>query len=412
MKKTLLFLIIVLISLTKSGPYAQANTYSVQFDNIDDHIDFGTHNLKQAYTVSFWIKTINPTLLGIGLAHKNPCSRGKGFHFGARAFASYNCPNACNPFGCAQFYQLDYVDLNNSDWKYKTVSNDGLGNLKLYQDGNLIASIYDPQSVFPSEAYPLWLGKTQDDNVFYGNTKIDNLEYWSICLNQSEILNYMNCPPTGNENGLWGFWDFETSDGNVVNSSGPNSIEGTLLNGASLSNDVPLTVCSNNSGENEYGLNSNKSAPAAISYQAVARDTEGQPLSNANLQVRFTLLTDSLSGANEYVETHVLSTNAFGLFNTVFGAGTPIMNTFDSINWTVSNKYLKVEIDAGVGFVEMGTQQLLSAPFAIRSNTAAKAGTIENSNLPVYSSNTQALAGGLQPGQLYRTASGDLKVVY
>jgi hypothetical protein len=149
--------------------------------------------------------------------------------------------------------------------------------------------------------------------------------------------------------------------------------------------------------------------PAAISYQAVARDAHGQPLSNSNLQLRFTLLADSLNGASEYVETHALTTNALGLFTTAFGSGTPVTNTFAAINWASGNKYLKVELDAGAGYVDMGTQQLLSVPFALRSQSA---GEIENNALPIFPNNAAAIAGGLNAGKMYRTATGDLKVVY
>ena len=53
-----------------------------------------------------------------------------------------------------------------------------------------------------------------------------------------------------------------------------------------------------------------------------------------------------------------------------------------------------------------------SVPYSMRSNTSAKAGTIENAGLPVYADNAAALAGGLLAGQMYRTATGDLKIVY
>jgi hypothetical protein len=51
----------------------------------------------------------------------------------------------------------------------------------------------------------------------------------------------------------------------------------------------------------------------------------------------------------------------------------------------------------------------MSVPYSIQSQTAL---TINNSGLPVYANNAAALAGGLTSGQLYRTATGDLKIVY
>ena len=164
--------------------------------------------------------------------------------------------------------------------------------------------------------------------------------------------------------------------------------------------------------DNNDGNTSTTNVPAAIAYQAVARDAQGEPFSEADIQVKFTLIADSLTGAAEYSETHSLTTNALGLFTTAFGAGTPLSGTFAGINWAAGNKYLKVELDGGSGFADMGTQQLLSVPYSMRSNTSAKAGTIENAGLPVYANNAAALDGGLVAGQLYRTATGDLKIVY
>ena len=168
---------------------------------------------------------------------------------------------------------------------------------------------------------------------------------------------------------------------------------------------------SNNGG----GAGSNAASanvPQGISYQAVARNAQGQPLNNTALQVKFTLLANSLTGTTEYAELHSLTTNDLGLFTTAIGTGTPLSGTFAGINWAGGNKFLKVEMDAGNGFVALGTQQLLSVPYSMRSHTAAKAGTIENSGLPVFANNAAAIAGGLQAGQMYRTATGDLKIVY
>ncbi len=178
---------------------------------------------------------------------------------------------------------------------------------------------------------------------------------------------------------------------------------------------TPTEISALYTGTNSNGGNGNNTSsatstvPAGISYQAVARNAQGTALANTAIQVKFSLIADSLSGTTEYVETHSLSTNTLGLFATAFGTGSAVTGTWVGINWTHANKYLKVELDAGNGFVELGTQQLLSSPFAIRAQSAA---TLENGALPVYLDNAAAIAGGLTVGKLYRTATGDLKVVY
>ena len=149
--------------------------------------------------------------------------------------------------------------------------------------------------------------------------------------------------------------------------------------------------------------------PQGIPYQAAARDGNGQPVVDSPVNVRFSLREGAADGAASYIESHSLTTNSIGLFNTVFGNGTPEQSAFDSINWAATTKFLQVEVDLGNGYVDMGTTQLLSVPYAFRS---AQAANIKNAALPIYPDNTAALAGGLVAGEMYRTATGDLKIAY
>jgi hypothetical protein len=151
------------------------------------------------------------------------------------------------------------------------------------------------------------------------------------------------------------------------------------------------------------------SVPAGIPYQAVIRDNAGTALVNAPVSVRFTLHQNTTNGTVEYQETQSLNTNAIGLINTQFGAGTATQGTFANINWSNTTKFIQVEVNTGNGFVDIGTQQLMSVPFAFQAN---KATAIKNAGLPVYADNAAALAGGLVAGEMYRTAAGILMVVY
>ena len=125
--------------------------------------------------------------------------------------------------------------------------------------------------------------------------------------------------------------------------------------------------------------------------------------------VRFSLHEGATDGTVSLSETHSLTTNRIGLFNTVFGNGTPEQSAFDSINWAATTKFLQVEIDLGEGYVDIGTTQLLSVPYALRSDEAAR---VKNAGLPVFNDNAAALAGGLVAGEMYRTAAGVLMIVY
>ena len=44
------------------------------------------------------------------------------------------------------------------------------------------------------------------------------LQIWTLTPGKAaEIQQYMNCPPSGNESGLVGYWDFEEGTGMLVN---------------------------------------------------------------------------------------------------------------------------------------------------------------------------------------------------
>jgi hypothetical protein len=110
--------------------------------------------------------------------------------------------------------------------------------------------------------------------------------------------------------------------------------------------------------------------PPGIPYQAVVRNANGQVAANAAVTTRFTLHQNTADGAVEYQETHALATNAQGLMSTVLGQGTAVQNTFASINWANTTKFLQVEVDLGNGYVDLGTQQLMSVPYAMYAANA------------------------------------------
>ena len=111
-------------------------------------------------------------------------------------------------------------------------------------------------------------------------------------------------------------------------------------------------------------------SPPGIPYQAIARTTTGEPYASGALQARFSLHEQTATGTVSYAETHSLQTDAFGLFSTTFGAGTPITGTFAAINWGLTTKYLQVEINLGNSWFDMGTQQLMSVPYAMYAGSA------------------------------------------
>ncbi|MCB0812898.1 MAG: tail fiber domain-containing protein, partial [Flavobacteriales bacterium] len=113
--------------------------------------------------------------------------------------------------------------------------------------------------------------------------------------------------------------------------------------------------------------------PEAFSYQAVARDANGDPLANTTVGVQFQLHQGFPSGTVVYAASYTPTTNDLGLFTVLVGYGTPTTGDFASIDWGVTpNYYLEVGLDTagGTNYTSMGTQRLLSVPYALHAGTA------------------------------------------
>jgi hypothetical protein len=111
--------------------------------------------------------------------------------------------------------------------------------------------------------------------------------------------------------------------------------------------------------------------PQGISYQAIALNGSGAPVVSSNVRVKLSILDSSASGTVLYSESQLKTTNAQGLFNLTIGQGTLISGAFNTINWGLNTKFLKVEMDAsgGTTYVPVGTTQLLSVPYALAADS-------------------------------------------
>ena len=114
--------------------------------------------------------------------------------------------------------------------------------------------------------------------------------------------------------------------------------------------------------------------PQGINYQAVVRDASGNQLSGQAVSLRITILENNT--ATVYQETHSATTNGFGLVNLVIGEGTATQGAFNSIDWVTGNYFTQTEVDVtgGTNYVVMGSQQLMSVPYALYAETSGQPG--------------------------------------
>jgi hypothetical protein len=116
------------------------------------------------------------------------------------------------------------------------------------------------------------------------------------------------------------------------------------------------------------GLLISQNAPQSFTYQAVARDADGSAITTLT-GFRISILQGSDSGPVVFSETHLTTPNQFGVLTLMIGTENP--GDFTSINWAADDYFLKVEMDTGSGFSDMGSPQLIrSVPFALYGEDA------------------------------------------
>ena len=106
-------------------------------------------------------------------------------------------------------------------------------------------------------------------------------------------------------------------------------------------------------------------APTLIPYQAIARNAGGEPIATTTLNARFTIHEGTASGTSEWQELQTITTSSLGLFTAQLGSNVSL----SSVNWSAGAKFMQVELDLGSGFIDIGTQQLLSVPYALHAGS-------------------------------------------
>jgi hypothetical protein len=91
------------------------------------------------------------------------------------------------------------------------------------------------------------------------------------------------------------------------------------------------------------------------------------------------------SGKVVWEGDHKVKTDAYGLFTLIIGEGTGGSYKFSDIDWANNSHFLNVQVDDKGSWVDMGTTQFLSVPYALHANTVSKI----NETDPVFS-NSQA----------------------
>jgi uncharacterized protein (TIGR02145 family) len=108
-------------------------------------------------------------------------------------------------------------------------------------------------------------------------------------------------------------------------------------------------------------------APQKINFQSILRNSSGEVIGNRSVSLKITILSGTINGSSVYSETHAKTTDASGLISIQIGMGTLVSGVFNSINWGNLSHFIKLEADfsGGSNYVVLGTQELMSVPYAI-----------------------------------------------
>ena len=114
--------------------------------------------------------------------------------------------------------------------------------------------------------------------------------------------------------------------------------------------------------------------PDKMTYQLVVRDANNELVVNQQVGIKISILEDNPNGLAVFMETHVANTNVNALATIQIGQGVPLVGaSLADIDWGHHDYYIKAEVDpaGGSNYTILGTQQLLTVPYAFFSGKTA-----------------------------------------
>jgi hypothetical protein len=121
----------------------------------------------------------------------------------------------------------------------------------------------------------------------------------------------------------------------------------------------------------QMGLSQNHKG---IAFQAAARTSYGVIMPNKKIQIRISILKDTLAEALLYQEIISVTTSPLGLFTILIGAAESAkiitIGVFEKIDWTAGTYFMRVEIDPenNLQFIRIGQQQIQYAAYAFSAD--------------------------------------------
>jgi len=175
-----------------------ANTFSMQFDGINDYIDVGNPSSLQItgnLTLSTWVKT-SMSSTGFVISKDNLSNRNYGLVvvmdggvLRARFFIvkSNTLVNVTSTT----------INVGDNNWHHIVGVNDGT-DLKIYVDGNLENTNSGAGGTIDNDSVNLNIGRRGDNNLFFSG-KLDEAAIWNTALSSDAVTEIYNA--TANNTG-------------------------------------------------------------------------------------------------------------------------------------------------------------------------------------------------------------------
>jgi hypothetical protein len=110
-------------------------------------------------------------------------------------------------------------------------------------------------------------------------------------------------------------------------------------------------------------ISNTTAAQVTFPFQSIIRNSTGNPLVNAQVELSFLIHDSTENGPVIWQELQSLESNSFGIVTARVGAVNNLLN----INWFDNSKFFEVQANAGYGFVSVGNTELLPVPYSLSS---------------------------------------------
>ncbi|MGB2383726.1 MAG: LamG-like jellyroll fold domain-containing protein, partial [Flavobacteriales bacterium] len=231
------------------------NSHSLSFDGADDYMDFpdiAPELYTDAFTIMVHVYLEDATETDFyNILSTDDNSTGNLFQWGCRETDLLPQLYASNSAGGFTVYSSD-TPLSSNQWCHIAISYSGnqssstTGELRFYTDGvetGVHSADIDMHASLTIVGhylldFPDNLGAREP-----WSGDLDDMQIWSFALSESEVLDYMNCPPSPGTDGVIAHWDFDEGQGDSVIDLSGNGFHGTLINGTAWSEELPPMVC-------------------------------------------------------------------------------------------------------------------------------------------------------------------------